>query len=223
VPINFYDESAKVLTEIDTATAGELVQAIARAYLFGEIPSLDHMKMAVYNLLKGQTDRAEELRLKQSNGGSKNKKKSLSSNIQTDCKSLASEDEKKQTHLEPRNLAEAKTLPQPNLTEPTETPVCPDGHTFPTGAKPKQTRFVAPSVELVAEYCTERKNGIDAEYFVDFYAAKGWKVGQTTMKDWKACVRTWEQRSGNVSPPSVTGSVNPFLRLAEQCREEECG
>jgi hypothetical protein len=29
---------------------------------------------------------------------------------------------------------------------------------------------------------------------VDFYASKGWKVGNQPMKDWKAAVRTWEQR-----------------------------
>ena len=55
-------------------------------------------------------------------------------------------------------------------------------------------RFAPPSVEEVTAYCRERKNGVDAQRFVDFYASKGWKVGQNPMKDWRACVRTWEQR-----------------------------
>lgn len=55
-------------------------------------------------------------------------------------------------------------------------------------------RFAPPSVEEVRSYCQERDNNIDAEQFVDFYASKGWKVGNTNMKDWKACVRTWEKR-----------------------------
>ena len=62
------------------------------------------------------------------------------------------------------------------------------------GSKEKRTRFSPPSVEEVAAYCKERGNKINAQTFVDFYSAKGWKVGQNPMKDWRACVRTWEQR-----------------------------
>ena len=63
-----------------------------------------------------------------------------------------------------------------------------------SSAKQKRARFVPPSIAEVAEYCTERKNGIDPEAFVDFYTAKGWKVGSQPMKDWKAAIRTWEKR-----------------------------
>ena len=58
----------------------------------------------------------------------------------------------------------------------------------------KRPAFVKPTVEEVREYCRDRKNGVDAQTFVDFYASKGWKVGNQTMKDWKAAVRTWEKR-----------------------------
>lgn len=56
--------------------------------------------------------------------------------------------------------------------------------------------FVPPTEEEVAEYCEQRGNGIDAGHFVAFYAAKGWKIGKDPMKDWRAAVRTWEQRNG---------------------------
>lgn len=55
-------------------------------------------------------------------------------------------------------------------------------------------RFVKPTVDEIRAYCEERGNGIDAEQFWDFYESKGWKVGTGAMKDWKACVRTWEKR-----------------------------
>jgi hypothetical protein len=54
-------------------------------------------------------------------------------------------------------------------------------------------RFIKPTLEEVKQYCLERNNGIDAETFIDFYESKGWMVGKTKMKDWKACVRTWER------------------------------
>lgn len=62
--------------------------------------------------------------------------------------------------------------------------------------KPKAKRFVPPTVEQVRQYCDERNNKIDAEKFVDYYESKGWKVGKDSkMKDWKACVRTWERNN----------------------------
>lgn len=60
--------------------------------------------------------------------------------------------------------------------------------------KPKKKRFEKPTADQVREYCQERGNNIDAQTFVDFYEAKGWKVGREPMKDWKAAVRTWEKR-----------------------------
>ena len=55
--------------------------------------------------------------------------------------------------------------------------------------------FKKPTIEEINEYCKERNNGIDAEAFYDFYESKDWYVGKNKMKDWKACVRTWEKRN----------------------------
>lgn len=60
-------------------------------------------------------------------------------------------------------------------------------------------RFKAPSVDEVRAYCSERNNGVDPEAFCDFYESKGWKVGNTPMKDWQAAVRTWE-KAGSRAP-----------------------
>lgn len=60
--------------------------------------------------------------------------------------------------------------------------------------KQKRKNFVKPTVEEIRAYCEERKNGLDAQAFFDFYESKGWKVGAAKMKDWRASVRTWEQR-----------------------------
>ena len=57
-------------------------------------------------------------------------------------------------------------------------------------------RFTPPTLQEVTDYCLERGNSVDPSRFIDFYASKGWKVGNQPMKDWKACVRTWEQRDG---------------------------
>lgn len=58
----------------------------------------------------------------------------------------------------------------------------------------KRKRFAPPTLDEVKAYCNERKNGVDAERFIDYYTANGWLVGKNKMKDWKAAVRTWERR-----------------------------
>lgn len=58
----------------------------------------------------------------------------------------------------------------------------------------KNKKFEKPTVEEVKEYCEQRKNGIDAQTFWDFYESKGWFVGSHKMKDWQSAVRNWENR-----------------------------
>ena len=67
-----------------------------------------------------------------------------------------------------------------------------------------KARFRAPSPEEVAEHASAYASSkgvdlastdFDPERFVDFYAQKGWVVGKTKMKDWKASVRNWVRSS----------------------------
>ena len=78
------------------------------------------------------------------------------------------------------------------------------------GGKPRaqRKRFVPPTVEEVADYCRERQNGIDPEAFVDFYMGKGWLVGKSPMKDWRAAVRTWEHERRSQSRPAYQMPIN---------------
>lgn len=55
-------------------------------------------------------------------------------------------------------------------------------------------RFQKPTPQKVTEYASEIGFQLDGEAFFDFYESKGWKIGQTPMKCWKAAVRTWKRR-----------------------------
>lgn len=68
-----------------------------------------------------------------------------------------------------------------------------EGNPAPERKRSLAPRFIKPTVEEVRAYCRERNNNVDAERFVDYYEANGWKVGKNPMKDWKATVRTWEK------------------------------
>lgn len=60
--------------------------------------------------------------------------------------------------------------------------------------KEESKGFKKPSIQEIASYCNERKNGIDPKKFYNFYESKNWMIGKNKMKNWQACVRTWEQR-----------------------------
>lgn len=59
----------------------------------------------------------------------------------------------------------------------------------------KKEKFKIPTLEEIKFYCSERNNGIDAQYFFDYYSSKGWLVGKTKMKDWRAAIRLWERNT----------------------------
>lgn len=79
-------------------------------------------------------------------------------------------------------------------------------------------KFVPPTELEIKDYCIERNNNIDSEQFFDFYQSKNWMIGKNKMKDWKACIRTWEKSSFQQSKKE-TKSNNPFLDMLR--REQE--
>ena len=79
----------------------------------------------------------------------------------------------------------------------------------------RSKRFVPPTVEEVRSYCQERGNCVDPQRFVDYYSSNGWMVGKNKMKDWRAAVRTWEQREKPQNRPQSGRSSNPFLDMLE--------
>ena len=84
----------------------------------------------------------------------------------------------------------------------------------------KAKRFSRPSVEEVMAYCAERGNAVNAESFVDFYESKGWKVGNSPMKDWKAAVRTWEKRDGRGARRTASQASGVTLGVDEWIDEQ---
>ena len=58
-----------------------------------------------------------------------------------------------------------------------------------------EIKFKPPTIDKVEQYCQERKNNINPLSFISYYQSVGWKVGRNKMKDWKAAIRTWEQKN----------------------------
>lgn len=75
--------------------------------------------------------------------------------------------------------------------------------------------FVVPTVDEVKAYCNERKNNVDPEAFINFYASKGWMIGKNKMKDWKAAVRTWEKSEKDKTSKANKGLIKSNYNFDE--------
>ena len=73
-----------------------------------------------------------------------------------------------------------------------------------------QKRFTPPTLDEVKAYCSERRNMVNAEQFIDYYTANGWKVGRNSMKDWKAAVRSWEINGFDIKKSKVKNDPYAF-------------
>ena len=109
-----------------------------------------------------------------------------------------------------------KETKEENFSKENPTEIFPESETVETDPEerkkvaPKKERFKPPTVQEVQDYCNERQNGIQAYTFVNFYQSKGWKVGNQPMKDWRAAVRTWEQKNkqNGITNTTNTGFSN---------------
>ena len=94
-----------------------------------------------------------------------------------------------------------------------------------------RARFAPPTLAEVQSYVAERHSPVDPQEFIDFYAAKGWMVGKTPMKDWKAACRNaekwdrWDRTKGDapaaqpVLPGGNVARMRGYLHLAKEAEE----
>ena len=81
----------------------------------------------------------------------------------------------------------------------------------------KKAFFKKPTLDEVKNYCILRKNNIEAESFIDFYESKNFMIGKNKMKDWKACVRTWESREKN--KPKTMSKLDAQINEWQKAKE----
>ena len=111
-------------------------------------------------------------------------------------------EERKQNKLtQSRNLEEICKKSTPEIEKELEKDIEKEKeiHSSAKSTTTKRKRFEKPTLSQITQYCLERNNNVNAEQFYDYYESNGWKVGKNAMKDWKACVRTWE-RNGYDKP-----------------------
>ena len=197
----FYRSFAKGIGELDEELRGICYDAIIQYALDGIEPELSGVPKAIFELVRPQID-ANNLRYENGKKGAEfgklggRPKKNPIGVITENPIGVFDENPKETPNV---NVNENENVNVKEKEEEKEKKVA------------NAPRFKKPTLEEVREYCRERKNDVNAESFIDFYESKGWKVGNQPMKDWKACVRTWERRD-----KSVQRTTNKFLNFEQR-------
>lgn len=78
------------------------------------------------------------------------------------------------------------------------------------------SRMTRPSAEDVEAYCQEKGITIDAQAFIDYYTANGWRVGKSPMKSWQAAVRNWARRDAERQAQAVAPKKTSFHNFEQR-------
>lgn len=154
---------------LKTEEKAQLFDAICSYALDEKVEQLDGMAYGMFQLVKPQLDANR----KRFNNGCIKKQK-------------GSKSEAKAKQTKSKIEANVNENLNPNVNE-----------NLNLESKSKSKLFIKPTIDEIKNYCLERKNNVNAESFSNYYEARGWKLKGIQMKDWKACVRTWEQNNNN--------------------------
>ncbi len=188
---SYYD----ALKEIPAEEFRAIVLAVCAYALDGEEPELSGVARAIFTLIRPTL----EVGRSKAENRSRAEQTPLSAE-QTGNKPEQTQNKRKQTDNKPEQTRKEKEKEKEREKESENDSYC----SPPPPSGPK--RFVPPTLAEVQSYVAERQSPVDPQGFIDFYASKGWMVGKTPMKDWKAACRnaeTWERwsRTEASAPP----------------------
>lgn len=109
-------------------------------------------------------------------------------------------------------VAEVAPVPEAAAVEAVE--VAAEAKAVPAAAPKPATRrrtppMQRPTVWEVENFCrTQGLQLVDAQRFVDYYEANGWKVGRNPMRSWQAAARNWQRREMQYQQPAAMAAIN---------------
>ena len=223
----FYRSFFEAVKELPDDQRVKVYDAICEYGLNHKEIKLDGMSKAMFSLMKPSMDYCRDRRLANIENGKKGAKarwgnrqkteeedsKNMAEDWRSDDENMAKlwreySEEHSEDYGEDDSETMANSMAKSYLTESESESE--NEYEYESGDRGSRgKRFVKPTVDEVRDYCESRNNGVDPEEFVDFYTSKGWKVGSQPMKDWKACVRTWEKKAKNHNVPREPDTTVP--------------
>ena len=174
--IKLWDSYESYFESYSAAEVGRLVLAMMKYKSQGVEPEFSGSEKFIWPAIRRDIDQDREYTEKKQTSGKKGGKQNEASQS-NESKSKQTKANESKSKQEYRNIGIQDTIPP----------------TPPAGGEGVSSRFVPPTPQEVTAYCQQRQNGIDGSEFCDFYASKGWMIGKSKMKDWRAAVRTWEK------------------------------
>jgi len=68
-------------------------------------------------------------------------------------------------------------------------------------AEEREPAFTRPTLQQVRDYCRERNSPVDPGRFYHYYSARNWCTGGSEIRDWRAALRSWEDKERRSLPP----------------------
>ena len=212
--IMFYFDVRPCIKRLTLDEKGQLFEAILDYGEFGNLPNFDDRLGIAWDFIQPKLDKDSELYghkvlQRQYAVYVREARKQDSVPISFDEWLSLSDDEK-------NRLLSADIGSYPTST-PTPTSTSTDSE---ADKPPAHRKFVPPTVQEVAGYCQEKGYAVDAERFVSYYEAIGWKVGRNPMKSWQAAVRTWASKEKPTVAPTTPGNCGYVLAPQEDPWDE---
>ena len=183
-----FEEVRRLTADLDDAQFGRAVRHALGVYFGDQLcEEPDALVKFVSKLLLDQAARYDEFREKQRGNATSNLEQPSAANV---------------NQPQPTEVNTCDVLPSapPSpIPVPIQVPIQDNGADKP----PAHKKFVPPTVLMVAAYCEEKGYPVDAERFVDYYTANGWRVGKNPMRDWRATVRTWAAKEKLAVAPTA--------------------
>lgn len=180
----YYNDWAEQLLTLPDELRLKIDDAVKRFVLYGEEPTDEQVLYSMFGLMRCQLQRDaqqyEAVCAKRAEAGSKGGKQKVANQANaTNCKQkVANQTDNKNDNKNKNKIDNKRATPQPQTAK----------------------RFSPPSIVEVEIYIKEMGYAnVNAEEYVDYYTSKGWRVGNTPMKDWRASVRQWERRNKEIT------------------------
>ena len=194
VYFQIFHDMEELLEAYDDAQRGRILTAMMQYAFHGIDAQFEGVERFVWPCIRQRIDQSAEKLVKlRANGarGGLSKSKQTEANPSKSKQTEANPSKPKQTEANPSKPKHIKEKEQEQDKE--------QEHKESVAVK---RGFTAPTPDDVRQFCKENGiTGVDPDRFCDFYTAKGWKVGNSPMKDWHAAVRNWARSDSARAAP----------------------
>ena len=195
----WFEKFSATLEKIPEDERGAFALAMIEYGVHQKEPSFGFPYDAIFESVREDIDNSRKARTENKGGRPKGSRSATANadGIGFRADKKPSEENQKPPFLETETPVSEVGNPNHTNTDHTNTD---HTNTDQCGNGARRKRFAPPTVAEVeayaSEYAAAHGGSLDAERFCDHYASKGWRIGSSPMKDWKAAVRNWMRDNG---------------------------